>query len=140
MLDCFPHLPKQIQHGFVFPGDPRPSRGAQPSPSLAQGPSRDQGQISGNVGIWDPKNPKNKTYQNQNPCRPKCRQGKVWISRKQIILAPFGAILGPSGPIFCVGRKNQKIYNFCIFSLVANGPYSPLAYVIKASMLGLRIV
>ena len=32
-------------------------------------------QESGNPEIWDPKNPKHTSSQNQNPCRTKCRQG-----------------------------------------------------------------
>merc|ERR1711924_323491 len=41
--------------------------------------------------------------------------GKVWISRKK----SSWPHLGPSGAIFCVGRKNQKKMSFfCLFSLV----------------------
>ena len=41
--------------------------------------------------------------------------GKVWISRKKTSWPH----LGPSGPIFCVGRTNRKkIRKNCLFSLV----------------------
>ena len=45
--------------------------------------------------------------------------GKVWISRKKQLPAPFGAIWGN----FSMGRK--KCRNFAYFPWWANGPYSP---------------
>ena len=47
--------------------------------------------------------------------------GKVWISRKKIILAPFGAI---SGQFFHGPEKYKKTQNFAYFPWWANGPYS----------------
>ena len=48
--------------------------------------------------------------------------GKIWISRKKILLAPFGAI--PCH--FLNGPKKSKEYTkFANFSWWANGPYSP---------------
>ena len=49
--------------------------------------------------------------------------GKVLISRKK----SSRAHLGPSGPIFCVGRKNRKrkMQKFCLFSLVGPWALSP---------------
>ena len=54
--------------------------------------------LSGNLEIWGPgnsefwgtTNPQNSNYQNQNPCRPKCRQGLD--QQEKNILAPFHAI------------------------------------------------
>ena len=40
--------------------------------------------------------------------------GKVWTGRKK----SSWPHLGPSGPIFCVGRKMQTKSKFCLFSLV----------------------
>ena len=48
--------------------------------------------------------------------------GKVWISRKQILLAPSGAIPGN----FSMGRTNQtNVQKNVYFPWRANGPYSP---------------
>ena len=48
--------------------------------------------------------------------------GKVWISRKKQLPAPFGAIWGN----FSMGRKHTKKWcNFAYFAWWANGPYSP---------------
>ena len=44
--------------------------------------------------------------------------GKVWISRKK----SSWPHLGPSGPIFCVGRKNRKID----VSVFFGGPMGPI--------------
>ena len=41
--------------------------------------------------------------------------GKVWISRKQILLALFGAI---SGNFFYGPEEFKKTYKNCLFSLV----------------------
>ena len=46
--------------------------------------------------------------------------GKVWISRKK----SSWAHLGPSGPIFCVGRENPKIAQ--ILSIFLGGPMGPI--------------
>ena len=48
--------------------------------------------------------------------------GKVWISRKKQLPAPFGAIPGHflRGP-----EKSKKCWNFAYFPWWANGPYSP---------------
>ena len=70
--------------------------------------------------MWDPKKSKKKKIAKikigsaQNV-------GKVWISRKQILLAPFGPIWAHflRGP-----EKCQKIQNFAYFPWWANGPYS----------------
>ena len=48
--------------------------------------------------------------------------GKVWISRKQILPAPFGAILGH---FFHGPEKSKKYTKFAYFPWWANGPYSP---------------
>ena len=46
--------------------------------------------------------------------------GKVWISRKK----SSWPHLGPSGPIFCVGRKNPKIAQ--ILPIFLGGPMGPI--------------
>ena len=51
----------------------------------------------------------------QNKNRVAQNIGKVWISRKQILLAPFGAI---PGNFFHGPEKIQKYVAFCLFSLV----------------------
>merc|ERR1711924_467653 len=66
--------------------------------------------------------------------------GKVWISRKK----SFWPYLGPSGPIFCVGRKNAKNAIFFLFSLVGQWALSTLGGAIGmslgAQMGGLEII
>ena len=47
--------------------------------------------------------------------RPAQNVGKVWISRKKNLPAPFGAI---PGNFFAWAGKMQKMQNFCLFSLV----------------------
>ena len=47
--------------------------------------------------------------------------GKVWIRRKKILLAPFGAIPGN----FSMDPKNANNDMFSSFPWWANGPYSP---------------
>ena len=75
-------------------------------------------QESGNPEIWNPKIPKIKILKIK--IRVAQNVGKVWISRKK----SSWPHLGPSGPIFCVGRK-KKWENFVYFPWWANGPYSP---------------
>ena len=71
--------------------------------------------------IWDPKSPKIKSSQNQNPFCPNCRRGFFLCRRKAS--PPH---LGSSRAIFYVGRKKyKKLRKFCLFSLVGHGPYSP---------------
>ena len=48
--------------------------------------------------------------------------GKVWISRKKILPALFGAIWGH---FFHRPEKSEKWQNFAYFPWWANGPYSP---------------
>ena len=48
--------------------------------------------------------------------------GKVWISWKKIILAPFGAI---PGHFLHGSEKCKKCTKFAYFPWWANGPYSP---------------
>ena len=47
--------------------------------------------------------------------------GKVWLSRRKILLAPFGAISG----IFPWTGKYKILLNVAYFPWWANGPYSP---------------
>ena len=52
--------------------------------------------------IRDSTSPQNENYQNQNPCRPKCRRGlDQWVK----ILAPFEAI---SGQVFHGPNKSKR--------------------------------
>ena len=46
--------------------------------------------------------------------------GKVWVSRKK----SSWPHLGPSGPIFCAGRKNPK--NAQILPIFLGGPMGPI--------------
>ena len=48
--------------------------------------------------------------------------GKVWISQKKILLAPFGAIWAH---FFHGPEKSKNCPNFAYFPWWANGPYSP---------------
>ena len=48
--------------------------------------------------------------------------GKVWISRKHILLAPFGAI---PGHVFHGTKKSKTCSKFAYFPWWAHGPYSP---------------
>ena len=71
----------------------------------------------GHLEIWDPKKKeilKIKIRSAQNV-------GKVWISRKKIILAQFGVISGH----FVHGPKQIKKYKKCVFSLVGPCCYPP---------------
>ena len=52
-------------------------------------------------------------YQNQNPCRPKCRQGLELVGTK-----PPGPIWGHLGPFFAWAGKIEKMSKFRLFSLV----------------------
>ena len=77
-----------FSHFFCVGPSPGPSQAAPkpgPKPGPSPGPSRAQawpkpGPSWAHAGptpkIWDPKNPKNKNSQNQDSCRPKCRQGQ----------------------------------------------------------------
>ena len=68
----FPRDVQELQRllGPAQPGQPKSGQ-ARPRPDFWKfgnlGP--------GNLEIWDPKHTKNKDSQNQNPCRPKYRQG-----------------------------------------------------------------
>ena len=47
--------------------------------------------------------------------------GKVWISRKKILLAPFGPIWAN---FLCGPENSEKCENFAYFPWWAHGPYS----------------
>ena len=64
---------------------------------------------------------KNTASQNWNPCPPNV--GKVWISKKKILLAPFGVISG--GHFFHGSKKCKTSQKFVCFPWWAHGPYSP---------------
>ena len=72
--------------------------------------------IGGKVGT--PTNPKIKSSQNQNPFCPNCRRG--FLCRRKAS-PPH---LGPSRPIFSVGRKNPKIVQF--LPIFLGGPMGPI--------------
>ena len=83
----------------------RAQAGPKPGPSRAQaGPKVGPSQKFGTQKIKKVKIFKIKIRSAQNV-------GKVWISRKK----SSWPHLGPSRPIFCVGRKNKKI---ALFSLI----------------------
>ena len=67
----------------------------------------------GNPEVWDPKSPKIKILKMQ--IHSAQNVGKVWISREKSHLVPIWAILGHFVPWT---GKNQKMSNFCLFSLV----------------------
>ena len=61
--------------------------------SLAQGWRKPgPGQIFRNLEIWNPEHQKMKALKSQ--IRSAQNVGKVWISRKTILLAPFGGVSG----------------------------------------------
>ena len=97
---CVPHF--QISR-FPVPRSPKICPWAGPK----LGPS----QISGNLKIWDLEiwkfgiQTNSKNTNSQIKIRVAQNVGKVWISRK----TSSWPHLGPSGLIFCVGRKNRKI-------------------------------
>ena len=64
----------------------------------------------GNSKFWDPKNQKIKSLKIQ--IRSAQNVGKVWISRKKILPALFGAILGH---FFHGPKKSKKCQNFAYF-------------------------
>ena len=75
------------------------------------GPKLGPGQISGkreiwDLEIWDPTKIK-KIKSLKIKIRVAQNVGKVWISRKK----SSWPHLGPSGTIFCVGRKIRKMLN-----------------------------
>ena len=71
-------------------------------------------QESGNPEIWDPKMKKIQILKIK--IRVAQNVGKVWISRKKHLPAPFGAI---SGHVFHGPEKYKKdMQKFCLFSLV----------------------
>ena len=94
---------------------------AGPKPRPKPGPKLGPGQISGNLEIWDLEIRKFGIQKIQKikilkiKIRVAQNVGKVWISRKRILLAPFGVI---SGKFFHGPAKCTKIVNFCLFSLV----------------------
>ena len=71
----------------------------------------------GNLGIWNPEKSKNK-------CKIKIRSaqnvGRVWISRKKNLLAPFGAISGT----FSMDRNNAKYVQ--VLRIFLGGPMGPI--------------
>ena len=75
---------------------------------------------SGNPEIWDPKNPQVKILKIK--IRVAQNVGKIWISRKKILLASFGAI---SGPFLHRPKRIPKIEKFCLFPLVGQWACSP---------------
>ena len=92
---------------------------------------------SGNLEIWGPGNPEiwrsgdlviqkfgvhkmEKIEILKNQIRSAQNVGKVWISRKKILLAH----LGPCGPIFCVGRKNAQLSKK--MHIFLGGPMGPI--------------
>ena len=89
-------------------GAPRPPRGAK-----VGGPTWGPSQKFGTQKIKKIKILKINIRSAQNV-------GKVWISRKK----SSWAHLGPSGPIFCVGRKNRK--NAEILPIFLGGPMGPI--------------
>ena len=89
---------------------PGPSGWAQAWPKL--GPSRAQARNLGPKKKQKIKILKIKIHVAQNV-------GKVWISRKKNLPAPFGA----SQAIFCVGRKNRKDVIF--LPIFLGGPICP---------------
>ena len=97
-----------------------------PGPAQAR-PQPGRSQISGNLEIWNleiwkfgiQQNPK-KEKSSKIKIRVAQNVGKVWISRKK----SSWPHLGPSGPIFCVGRKNPK--NIQILPIFLGGPMGPI--------------
>ena len=70
--------------------------------------------------IWDPKNPKIKSSQNQNPFCPNCRRD--FFMPEKSVPAPFGAL---PAHFFRGPEKSKKCTNFAYFPWWAHGPYSP---------------
>ena len=91
------------------PGPSRAQAGSKPGPSWAQaGPKPGPSQKFGTQHKSNKKILKIKIRVAQNV-------GKVWIGRKK----KSWPHLGPSGPIFCEGRKNAKnVKKDCLFPLV----------------------
>ena len=83
------------------------------------GPSR--AQAGPKPEIWDPTK-KKKIEILKITIRVAQNVGKVWISRKKNLLAPFGALWAQflRGP-----EKSEKCQNFAYSPWWANGPYSP---------------
>ena len=78
---------------------------------------------SGNLEIWEfgiPKKSKNKILKIKI-CSAQ-NVGKVWISKKKNLPAPFGFI---SGNFLCGPEKCKKCKNVAYFPWWANGTYSP---------------
>ena len=94
------------------------SRRSSSCPAQAR-PKAGPSQISGNLEIWNleiwkfgiKKVKKKKIYKIQ--IRVTQNIGKVWIGRKKSSCPQFMPFQD-----FCMGRKNLKMYNFCLFSLV----------------------
>ena len=70
-------------------------------------------QESGNPEIWDPKIPKQQILKIKICVAQNV--GKVWISKKKQLPAPFRAI---PGKFFHGPEKSKNVQQFCIFSLV----------------------
>ena len=110
------HLPVRPPPGrrvdFLKPGNPDFGRSGNPDfrKSRILGP--------GNPEIWDPKNGK-KIKILKIQIRSAQNVGKVWISRKKILPALFGAI---SSHFFHRPEKLKKCQNFAYFPWWANGP------------------
>ena len=81
--------------------------------------------------IWDPKNPKIKRSQNQNPFCPKCRRD--FFMPEKGVPAPFGAL---PAHFFRRPEKSKNCSNFAYFPWWAHGPYSPGVGPLLSSTLG----
>ena len=69
--------------------------------------------------IWDPKKSKNQKFSKSKSVLPKM-SARFFVCRKKAS-PPH---LGPSRPIFCVGRKNPKIAQF--LPIFLGGPMGPI--------------
>ena len=104
--------PRRAQVGGPTPG---PSwaqvGGPTPGPSWAQVGGPKLGPGGPKPEIWDPKKSKKQKFSKSKSVLPKM-SGIFFLAGKR----PSRPHLGPSRPIFCVGRKNPKKYkNFPIF-------------------------
>ena len=85
-----------------------------PGPSLAQARFLEIWE-PGHLESWNPKIPKNKIIKDK--IRHAQNVGKVWISRKEILVAPFGTI---SGNVFH-GSEKCKMF-ICLLPVFLGGP------------------
>jgi len=105
---------------FPMPGPkPGPKKGPSPGPSWAQARFLEIWKF----GNWKSGKLRSKKIQKITILKIKIRSaqnvGKVWISRKK----SSWPHLGPSGPIFCVGRENPK--NVKCLLIFLGGPMGP---------------